>query len=49
MRLSLASLVAILFGVLFGAAALALSPAKAFLAVMGVAAAVARWSAWRWY
>lgn len=40
MRLPLASLVAILFGVLFGVAALALSPAKAFLAVIGLAAAV---------
>ncbi|KAF2406871.1 O-antigen ligase family protein [Pseudomonas antarctica] len=40
MRLSLASLVAILFGVLFGALALMLSPAKAFLAVIGLAAAV---------
>ncbi|AZF52292.1 Pellicle/biofilm biosynthesis inner membrane protein PslJ, possible O-antigen ligase [Pseudomonas sp. R4-34-07] len=40
MRLSLASLVAILFGVLFGVVALALSPAKAFLAVIGLAAAV---------
>ena len=40
MRLSLASLVAILFGLLFGALALMLSPAKAFLAVIGLAAAV---------
>ncbi|MGY2399265.1 O-antigen ligase family protein [Pseudomonas sp. SDO5271_S396] len=40
MRLSLASLVAILFGLLLGALALALSPAKAFLAVIGLAAAV---------
>ncbi|AZE88578.1 O-antigen ligase family protein [Pseudomonas orientalis] len=40
MRLPLASLVSILFGVLFGVVALALSPAKAFLAVLGLAAAV---------
>ena len=40
MRFSLASLVAILFGLLFGALALLLSPAKAFLAVIGLAAAV---------
>jgi hypothetical protein len=37
---NLASLVAILFGLLFGALALLLSPAKAFLAVVGLAAAV---------
>nr|WP_240202625.1 O-antigen ligase family protein [Pseudomonas sp. ICBG1301] len=36
----MASLVAILFGLLFGGLALALSPAKAFLAVVGLAAAV---------
>nr|WP_185160259.1 O-antigen ligase family protein [Pseudomonas sivasensis] len=36
----MASLVAILFGLLFGALALLLSPAKAFLAVVGLAAAV---------
>ncbi|MGY3324223.1 hypothetical protein ACVWXD_003079 [Pseudomonas sp. TE3911] len=40
MRVNLASLVAILFGLLFGALALLLSPAKAFLAVVGLAAAV---------
>ncbi len=40
MRVNLASLVAILFGLLFGALALLLSPAKAFLAVIGLAAAV---------
>ena len=40
MRITLASLVAILFGLLFGGLALALSPAKAFLAVIGLAAAV---------
>ncbi len=40
MRLSLAGLVAIMFGLLFGALALMLSPAKAFLAVIGLAAAV---------
>ncbi|SEF11666.1 O-antigen ligase like membrane protein [Pseudomonas palleroniana] len=40
MRITLASLVAILFGLLFGGLALALSPAKAFLAVVGLAAAV---------
>jgi polysaccharide biosynthesis protein PslJ len=39
-RVNLASLVAILFGLLFGALALLLSPAKAFLAVVGLAAAV---------
>ncbi|AVE08377.1 O-antigen ligase family protein [Pseudomonas palleroniana] len=38
--MTLASLVAILFGLLFGGLALALSPAKAFLAVIGLAAAV---------
>ncbi|MBA2931439.1 O-antigen ligase family protein [Pseudomonas sivasensis] len=38
--MNLASLVAILFGLLFGALALLLSPAKAFLAVVGLAAAV---------
>ncbi|MBM9489602.1 O-antigen ligase family protein [Pseudomonas sp. ICBG1301] len=38
--MTLASLVAILFGLLFGGLALALSPAKAFLAVVGLAAAV---------
>ncbi|WP_095186476.1 O-antigen ligase [Pseudomonas sp. Irchel 3H9] len=38
--MNLASLVAILFGLLFGALALLLSPAKAFLAVIGLAAAV---------
>ena len=40
MRVNLASLVAILFGLLFGALALLLSPAKAFLAVIGLAGAV---------
>ncbi|AHC34686.1 hypothetical protein SAMN05444743_13954 [Pseudomonas sp. PDC86] len=40
MRLNLTGLVAVLFGVLFGALALLLSPAKAFLAVIGLAAAV---------
>lgn len=40
MRVNLASLVAILFGLLFGALALLLSPAKAFLAVVDLAAAV---------
>ncbi|MCM2364790.1 O-antigen ligase family protein [Pseudomonas sp. SR18] len=40
MRDNLASLVAILFGLLFGALALLLSPAKAFVAVAGLAAAV---------
>ena len=40
MRVNLASLVARLFGLLFGALALLLSPAKAFLAVVGLAAAV---------
>lgn len=40
MRVNLPSLVAILFGLLFGAAALLLSPAKAFLAVIGLAGAV---------
>jgi len=39
-RVNLPSLVAILFGLLFGAAALLLSPAKAFLAVIGLAGAV---------
>jgi hypothetical protein len=39
-RVNLASLVAILFGLLFGALALLLSPAKAFLAVIGLAGAV---------
>ncbi|MEW5713648.1 O-antigen ligase family protein [Pseudomonas sp. SB113] len=38
--MNLASLVAILFGLLFGALALLLSPAKAFLAVIGLAGAV---------
>ncbi|XVO90067.1 O-antigen ligase family protein [Pseudomonas palleroniana] len=38
--MTLASLVAILFGLLFGGLALVLSPAKAFLAVIGLAAAV---------
>ncbi|WP_439865491.1 O-antigen ligase family protein [Pseudomonas antarctica] len=38
--MSLTSLVAILFGLLFGALALLLSPTKAFLAVIGLAAAV---------
>ena len=37
MRINLASLVPILFGVLFGALALLLSPAKAFVAVIGLA------------
>ena len=40
MSLNLSSLVAILFGLLFGALALLLSPAKAFLAVVGLAGAV---------
>lgn len=40
MRLNLASLVPILFGVLFGALALLLSPAKAFVAVIGLAGAL---------
>ncbi len=40
MKANLASLVAILFGLLFGAVALLLSPAKAFLAVVGLAGAV---------
>lgn len=40
MSLNLTSLVAILFGLLFGALALLLSPAKAFLAVAGLAGAV---------
>lgn len=40
MSLNLPSLVAILFGLLFGALALLLSPAKAFLAVIGLAGAV---------
>ncbi|SFI80737.1 O-antigen ligase like membrane protein [Pseudomonas sp. NFPP04] len=40
MNVNLPSLVAILFGLLFGAAALLLSPAKAFLAVIGLAGAV---------
>ncbi|ONH50263.1 O-antigen ligase like membrane protein [Pseudomonas cedrina] len=40
MSLNLTSLVAILFGLLFGALALLLSPAKAFLAVVGLAGAV---------
>lgn len=40
MRITLASLVAILFGLLFGGLALVLSPAKALLAVVGLAAAV---------
>ncbi len=40
MRVNLASLVAILLGLLFGAAALLLSPAKAFVAVVGLAGAV---------
>ncbi|KTC63470.1 hypothetical protein AO262_21005, partial [Pseudomonas fluorescens ABAC62] len=40
MRANLTSLVAILFGLLFGALALLLSPAKAFAAVVGLAAAV---------
>ncbi|NWD83295.1 O-antigen ligase family protein [Pseudomonas reactans] len=40
MRMTLPSLVAILFGLLFGAVALLLSPAKAFLAVIGLAGAV---------
>lgn len=40
MRVNLASLVAILFGLLFGALALLLSPAKAFLAVIGLAGMV---------
>lgn len=40
MRVNLASVVAILFGLLFGALALLLSPAKAFLAVIGLAGAV---------
>jgi hypothetical protein len=39
-RANLTSLVAILFGLLFGALALVLSPAKAFLAVLGLAGAV---------
>ncbi|MGY2275433.1 MULTISPECIES: O-antigen ligase family protein [Pseudomonas] len=38
--MTLPSLVAILFGLLFGAVALLLSPAKAFLAVIGLAGAV---------
>ncbi|OAJ49685.1 O-antigen ligase family protein [Pseudomonas marginalis] len=38
--MNLPSLVAILFGLLFGALALLLSPAKAFLAVIGLAGAV---------
>ncbi|WP_411379623.1 O-antigen ligase family protein [Pseudomonas sp. MPB26] len=38
--MNLTSLVAILFGLLFGALALLLSPAKAFLAVVGLAGAV---------
>ncbi|CAI2796336.1 Putative membrane protein [Pseudomonas [fluorescens] SBW25] len=40
MNVNLPSLVAILFGLLFGALALLLSPAKAFLAVIGLAGAV---------
>lgn len=40
MRVNLASLVPILLGLLFGALALLLSPAKAFLAVVGLAGAV---------
>lgn len=40
MRINLASLVPILFGVLFGALALLLSPAKAFVAVIGLAGAL---------
>ena len=40
MRVNLPSLVALLFGLLCGAAALLLSPAKAFLAVIGLAGAV---------
>lgn len=40
MRLNLANLVPILFGVLFGALALLLSPAKAFVAVIGLAGAL---------
>lgn len=40
MNVNLPSLVAILFGLLFGAVALLLSPAKAFLAVIGLAGAV---------
>lgn len=40
MRVNLTSLVAILFGLLFGAVALLLSPAKAFVAVVGLAGAV---------
>lgn len=40
MTVNLPSLVAILFGLLFGALALLLSPAKAFLAVIGLAGAV---------
>jgi len=39
-RLNLANLVPILFGVLFGALALLLSPAKAFVAVIGLAGAL---------
>jgi len=39
-NVNLPSLVAILFGLLFGALALLLSPAKAFLAVIGLAGAV---------
>lgn len=40
MRINLTSLVPILFGVLFGALALLLSPAKAFVAVIGLAGAL---------
>ncbi len=40
MKINLTSLFAILFGLLFGALALLLSPAKAFLAVIGLAGAV---------
>ena len=40
MRINLANLVPILFGVLFGALALLLSPAKAFVAVIGLAGAL---------
>ena len=40
MRANLTSLIAILFGLVFGALALLLSPAKAFIAVLGLAGAV---------
>ena len=40
MRANLTSLIAILFGLVFGALALLLSPAKAFIAVVGLAGAV---------